>query len=333
MNGDDGKAMAADDPAARLLAIVEGVVRQLKPGHNGPPVSLTSSLDCDLGLDSLARVELASRLEAAFGRTLGDEAATGAERVHDLLLALTAVEAASPGTATATGGRSGATGEVLGGVITPPPEVATLDRVLAWHAARHPERLHLRLYADDDDGEVLTFGALLADAQAVASGLQAAGIVPGDAVALMLPPGRAYFAAFCGTLLAGAICVPIYPPSRIGRIEEHVQRHLGILGNATARALIVPEEAKPLARVLQAQLADVRIVATVEELSLRGDRPQPVVVAADDPALLQYTSGSTGAPKGVTLSHANLLANIRAMAEALHVRWRRCVRQLAAALP
>ncbi|MFO1146095.1 MAG: acyl carrier protein [Rhodospirillales bacterium] len=53
-----------------MLAIVESVVRQLKPGHAGPPVSLSSSLDCDLGLDSLARVELASRLEAAFGRPL-----------------------------------------------------------------------------------------------------------------------------------------------------------------------------------------------------------------------------------------------------------------------
>ena len=159
-------------------------------------------------------------------------------------------------------------------------------------------------------------------------------VVPGDAVALMLPTGRAYFAAFCGTLLAGAICVPIYPPSRTGRIEEHVQRHLGILGNATRPR---PDRARRRQSRWPAccrrSLPSLRLVATVEELSLRGDRPQPVVVAADDPALLQYTSGSTGAPKGVTLSHANLLANIRAMAEALHVAWRRRVRQLAAALP
>lgn len=315
MNGDNGKTMAADDPAAQVLAIVEAVVRQLKPGHKGPPVSLSSSLDCDLGLDSLARVELASRLEAAFGRPLGDEAATGAERVHDLVRALTA--APSSAAAPATGGQIPAADLIPDGAVAAPPELATLDRVLAWHAQRHPQRLHLRLYADDDDGEAVTYGALFADAEAVAAGLQAAGLVPGDAVALMLPTGRAYFAAFCGTLLAGGICVPLYPPSRSGRIEEHAQRHLGILGNAHARALIVPAEAKPLAQMLLAQSDTLRIVATAGELAGRGGTRQPVAAAADDPALLQYTSGSTGAPKGVTLSHANLLANIRAMAEAL----------------
>ncbi|MFO1146093.1 MAG: AMP-binding protein [Rhodospirillales bacterium] len=54
----------------------------------------------------------------------------------------------------------------------------------------------------------MTYGALFADAEAVAAGLQAAGLRPGGAVALMLPTGRAYFAAFCGVLLAGGIRVP-----------------------------------------------------------------------------------------------------------------------------
>ena len=180
---------------------------------------------------------------------------------------------------------------------------------------------------------MLTYGALLAEARAVACGLQTADVVPGDAVALMLATGRNYFAAFCGALLAGAICVPVYPPSRAQGIEEHVRRLAGILNNAGARVLIVPDEAKPLALSLQAQIDELRLVTTVEALSGHGDRPQAVAVVADEPALLQYTSGSTGAPKGVTLSHANLLANIRAMAEALQVRRRRRFRQLAAALP
>ena len=322
MTGNDADTRAANDPAARLLSIVEGMVRELKPGRSTAPVRLDSALDRDLGLDSLARVELTGRIEAAFGQRLSDEAATGAASVRDLLDALTAPAAEGRAAATPVPAALPESAPPAGDdadYAPAPPSVLTLDGVLAWHADRHPDRRHLRLYADDNDGEALTYGALSERDPAVAGGLPAAGAGQGDTVALMLPTGLAYFAAFFGTLLAGAICVPIYPSSRNVRIEEHVRRHLGILANAGARALIVPGEAVPLARLLRAQSDTLGVVATVEELAGRGNPLRPVRVAAEDPALLQYTSGSTGAPKGVILTHANLLANIRAMSAALAV--------------
>jgi 1-acyl-sn-glycerol-3-phosphate acyltransferase len=310
-------ASAGAEWAETLPAIVTAVMSELRPGR-AAPVTLDASLDRDLGLDSLARVELASRIEATFGISLGEEVLAGAETVRDLLDAMLASRGVAVSAVAPETGPVQTAGSAAGAV--PPAELATLTDVLAWHAARHPGRLHLRLYTDEDDGVQLSYGALLEEARAVACGLQAASIAPGDPVALMLGTGRDYFTAFFGVLLAGGICVPVYPPTRAQHMLEHVRRLAGILDNAYARALIVPGEAEPLARTLHAQVRSLRDVATVEGLSSRGGALQAVPAGPDEPALLQYTSGSTGAPKGVTLTHANLLANIRAMAEALDVR-------------
>jgi len=142
-------------------------------------------------------------------------------------------------------------------------------------------------------------------------------------VALMLPTSPEYFGAYLGILRAGAVPVPIYPPARASQLEDHVLRHAGILANAQAVLLVTVPEAMGVARLLQARVPGLRQLCTTAQLAAPplsgavepGAPAMPVTVHGEDIAFIQYTSGSTGSPKGVALTHANLLANIRAMAE------------------
>jgi len=154
-------------------------------------------------------------------------------------------------------------------------------------------------------------------AREVAAGLQRSGVAPGESVALMLPTSLAFFEAFTGILLAGGVPIPIYPPFRAAQIEDHLRRQAHILDNGRAVLLISDEKALPAARVLKAGASALRSVLTLDRLLGLGGMWHAVPTGAQDTALLQYTSGSTGQPKGVVLTHANLLANVRAMGQAL----------------
>jgi acyl-CoA synthetase (AMP-forming)/AMP-acid ligase II len=93
----------------------------------------------------------------------------------------------------------------------------------------------ITLYEDGDQAIELSYAALHADGVAMAAGLRALGLERGDKVAIMLPTGREFFAAFFGALLAGLVPVPLYPPARPSQLEDHLKRVAGILRNARAR--------------------------------------------------------------------------------------------------
>ncbi len=133
----------------------------------------------------------------------------------------------------------------------------------------------------------------------------------------MLPTSTEYFSTYFGILMAGAIPVPIYPPARASQLEDHVLRHTGILANAGAVLFVTVAEAMVVARLLQVRVPGLHHVVTPQQLAEGRGTPAPVMVRGGDIAFIQYTSGSTGNPKGVALTHANLLANIRAMAQAV----------------
>jgi 1-acyl-sn-glycerol-3-phosphate acyltransferase len=306
------------DATVRLLALVEETVAELHPGQPSVAAALDSTLDKDLGLDSLSRVELLSRVERRFGVALPERLIAEAETPRDLLRVILSGESGL-GPAAAAG--AGEAFMFMPYRAEPAPQSArTLPEVLDWHVRHHPDHPHIRLYRDEGDAETLTYAALREGAARVAAGLQDLGLAAGQPVAIMLPTGAGYFRCFAGVLLAGGIPVPIYPPARLAQLEDHLKRHTAILDNCGAPILITVPEGKRLARLMSARVESLRHVVSPEDLAGQGGTPLTPPIRADDIALLQYTSGSTGTPKGVVLTHANLLANIRAMGRAIDVR-------------
>jgi acyl carrier protein len=311
----DIRQASANDTSAILLEIVRKLSTELHPHiQHRSTITLDSSLDRDLGLDSLSRIELLSRLEKHFGVALTEQTIATIETPRDLLRAISGAESLKVSTAV----RPEISPVALGEAQVAPHTLNTLLEVLSWHVSQHPDRPHVQHYADEVEGEMITYGDLKAGAEEVAKGLQHCGLQSHEPVAIMLPTSTDYFYSFFGIMMAGGIPVPIYPPARLSQIEEHVRRHKGILANCRAAILITVPEARPLARLLKVQAETLRTIVTVPELcGIPGTLEVPVV-GADDIAMLQYTSGSTGNPKGVVLTHRNLLANIRAMAEAIN---------------
>jgi fatty-acyl-CoA synthase len=295
-----------------VLALLDAFVAELGTTPVRGRVTLDDRLDRDLGLGSLERVELLARIEAAFGLHLPDTVLGEAETGHDLVAAVHAGGAPALSLAPTL-----ATPLAAGAPV--PDSAGTLVEVLRWHAERDPDRVHLVLQLDDGREEAITHGRLWEEASAVAGGLRARGIQRGEAVSLMLRTEPAFFTTFFGVLLAGAVPVPIYPPARPGRLEEYAARQVRILDNAQARLLITFPEVERVAGLLRPHVPSLKGVTTLARLP-SAPAGRPASVRTGDPALIQYTSGSTGDPKGVLLSHANLLANIRALGQALDVR-------------
>jgi acyl carrier protein len=307
------------ETAFRLLEIVRKLLAEIHPDQKQPfkPV-LDSSLDHDLGLDSLTQVELLVRIEKSFNLSLSEQILATVDTVRDLLRVVL---------------RTGAVkSEVvarhiaainLDEVEDTPLTASTLVEILEWHVNNHPNRPHIRFYSDDDKNDIITYLELWDQAELVASGLQHFGLAPGESVLIMLPTGHEYFFSFFGVILAGGVPVPIYPPGRLKQIEEHLLRHSSIADNCLARIMITMDEAKQFAKLMHTRTVNLRHVLTMPDLFQAGTKALPdfkkPLLTKEDTAFLQYTSGSTGMPKGVVLTHANLLANIRAMAKVLNV--------------
>ncbi len=323
----------------RVLEVIRGLLDELGSQGALPMLNPGSQLDRDLGLGSLERVELMARLETAFHIRLPDRVASEANTPEDLTRAIltvpgTTVEDEEPAAALRTSVtvqklHLGAADE---GVFA----AETLIDVLRYRAVHDAERAHLLITEDGEEGErsfTLTFGELYAAGQRCAMELARRGVPVGGRVALMLPTSRAFFVSYAGILLAGAIPVPIYPPFRADRIEEYAARQSAILNNAEVCLLLTFHRAEAIAKLLRPRVRSLTGVADAEKLIEAADKAPPPSPGAlplhlsgsrarkgSDIALLQYTSGSTGDPKGVMLTHANLLANMRAIGEAIQIR-------------
>ncbi len=312
-----GVAVSSPINADAFIEMIRQLATELHPTR-ALPTSLDARLEQDYGFDSLGRVELFVRIDQRFGVSLAESVMASAETPRDLLRAMLAASPSHHGNSAAIE-RALERTEALATESEAPDEATTLPEVLAWHVSRHPDRPHIVLESEDGSERTVTYAELDQAARAVAAGLIERGLEPGKAVAIMLPTSVDYFFSYFGILLAGGIPVPIYPPARPSQIEDHLKRHAGILSNALTEVLITVPQAKALALLLKPRVDTLKDVVTPGELMRPGQFATVHRAKAQDIAMIQYTSGSTGNPKGVVLTHANLLINIRAMGRALRV--------------
>jgi acyl transferase domain-containing protein/glutamate-1-semialdehyde aminotransferase/acyl-CoA synthetase (AMP-forming)/AMP-acid ligase II/surfactin synthase thioesterase subunit len=182
---------------------------------------------------------------------------------------------------------------------------------LLRHRARHqPERWAYSFLLDGEEEEQrYTYAELDAQARAIAALLQRH-CARGDRALLLYPPGMEFVAAFFGCLYAGVIAVPAYPPDPM-RLARTLPRLRSIVSDCQPGAVLTTSALLALTPALLEQtpdLAALRWLAT-DEPGGSADVWREVAPAREELAFLQYTSGSTASPKGVRVSHANLLSN------------------------
>ena len=171
-------------------------------------------------------------------------------------------------------------------------EHATFAEMLRERAERQPDATAFEFLEEE---RTIGYAELDARARSIAAGIQAS-LPAGERVLVTLPPGEAYVSGVFGCLYAGAVAVPAYPadPAQPER--------------ASARLRAIAADARPAA-VLTADPADGAALAPVVLAPAAPDDWRPAGARPTDVALLQYTSGSTASPRGVMVTHANLLHN------------------------
>ncbi|MFQ5349068.1 MAG: AMP-binding protein [Thermoanaerobaculia bacterium] len=186
---------------------------------------------------------------------------------------------------------------------------ATLPEMLAWRARETPGATAFRF------GEAApTFAQLWREIGGFATVLAEHGVGHGDRVLLALPNGPDFFAVFYGIQHAGATAVPIFPGSGAERVVD-------LARISSARAVVLgddPEAAEGAAIRGPICAAGAELLTPAAAAGVRPAAGLPAP-APDDVAYIQYTSGSTGEPKGVQLSHKNLLVNIRQLVAGMEI--------------
>ncbi len=258
---------------AGVLELVRALTAEVRPQMPPPAVTLDSRFD-DLGLGSLELAESLRRVQNAYGVALPAHLLSQAETPRDLLRALSSSRVPA-------GSGFGVPSALATAEASPAPAPATavtLIDALDWHVGATPARTHIRILDEDGNADEVTYESLHRQAAAVAAGLlQDYDVMPGDRVAIMLPTSRAYFTTFTGTVLAGAVPVPLYPPAQPSQLAEHLRRHIGILRNAGAAVLVTVPEAVALGQLLRSNVDSLRQVVVPESLmgTPRGVLPRP----------------------------------------------------------
>ena len=167
-----------------------------------------------------------------------------------------------------------------------------------------------------------SFAAMCAESRRIGACLQRLWLKKGDRLALAVSSPEDCVLCFLGAIDAGLLPVPMYPPMALGRLDSYMDRAQGILRVSGAKALLTTRDLVPVLRPARDDVPTLKSILEMETLERQNGNapPRGAVARPEEACFLQFTSGSTSAPRGVIVTHRNLLANARAMIDALEVR-------------
>jgi acyl-CoA synthetase (AMP-forming)/AMP-acid ligase II/acyl carrier protein len=195
----------------------------------------------------------------------------------------------------------------------------TLVELLRWQTERQPQQ---RAYTFLVDGETeaidLTYAELDQQARAIGAWLQQMGAV-GQRVILIYPPGLEFIAAFFGCLYAGAVAVPAPPPQN----QPAMRRLAAIVANVQTSLLLTTSSLSTQMQGWLDETPNLKQIRWLTSDAVPGDLArtwQNPAVTGNSLAMLQYTSGSTSAPKGVMLTHRHLTGNVSSVIRSFNLK-------------
>jgi len=192
------------------------------------------------------------------------------------------------------------------------PHETLVDLLRARTAEQGSDIAFTFLVDGEHEGPRCTFAELDARARAVASVLRERGVRSGERALLLYPPGLDFIPAFFGCLYAGVVAVPAYPPQS-SQASRTLPRLLSIVADADVAIVLANANVVDAAARMMREAPGLGSIPWLATDTVSDDRAgdwREVSIAPDDLAFLQYTSGSTASPRGVMVSHANLLHNL-----------------------